>query len=83
MRDCDHNHVRICNRCGKCCWYTKGNKLTKCKYLVKLNHNIWHCMIYENRVGTVISIIDGKSIICGPRIDKKEIYPNCPYNELI
>lgn len=42
-------------------------------------------MIYETHLGTVIAQDKEKelTIVCGPRIEKKEKYKGCPYNELI
>lgn len=71
-----------CLRCGRCCYYLKNKKLTRCRFLVKLPSGRTLCRNYKKRVGTILGINDdGNQVICVPREFWPENYPNCPYNK--
>lgn len=78
-----------CRRCGKCCQYQLSDGITKtCEYLVGEINIFTTCLIYENRLGTIIAkeilkknIMPGKdltqSIVCRLRTDNKIKIEGC------
>ena len=87
--------VPRCRRCGRCCYYIKNDRLTRCKHLVHLNGKagLTLCRVYkkrlwklnqgENLVIDEIQTDEGKRpIICVERTMCKYNYDGCPYNSV-
>ena len=71
-----------CKRCGQCCYLVLGDKVKKCKWLLKLGNGIYHCRIYvhQSRFKVSIGEIDGKKFYCVPRELSPYDFKGCPYN---
>lgn len=68
--------MKICNRCGRCCYYQKGGVWLKCRNLVH-HGTTTSCRIWPNNVG--VQIDDG--IICTKIETLPFTFVGCPYNE--
>lgn len=88
-------HEPECLRCGRCCWYLKGDRFVKCKYL-KYNrkHNKTYCAIWSKRKFMLENgenpVIDRfwnhnkkryDNVICIYRRHMRRNYEGCPYNK--
>jgi len=74
----------VCKRCGTCCHYEYNGRIKPCKHLIKLSSGKYLCRIYNKRLGTVIDKLpNGDYVVCKNRLDKKQHYKDCPYNEKI
>ena len=71
-----------CNRCGKCCFYVKEGKVTKCHNLIEWNDGKTTCAIWNDpkRVGSIIDYVDGEPLRCSLIAYSKVNYKGCPYN---
>jgi len=67
----------ICIRCGKCCYCYVGAKKFKCRFLIKVGKDKYHCRIYANRLGTEVH----KGFVCNHRMNSKVRYGGCPYDK--
>jgi uncharacterized cysteine cluster protein YcgN (CxxCxxCC family) len=66
-----------CKRCGKCCYYQKGDTWVPCKYLKQTKNHRAYCSIYQRRIGVKIA----PGLFCTFRINQHLKIPGCPYNK--
>lgn len=68
----------ICNRCGACCHFIVGDKVRRCKFLIKIGSK-FSCRIYNSpeRLGKEIY----KGIFCNRIEDIGLNFNGCPYNK--
>jgi hypothetical protein len=73
------NKVKVCNRCGKCCYYLdpRSKKWKPCKYLTMIKPGVSFCTIYDHHLGMTIDL----GVVC--RSEPVYNIPGCPYNSEI
>jgi len=70
-----------CKRCGHCCFYWDGEKVVKCKYLVRHTNGLTSCRVYYGRLGKIIGKrVDGRGVVCMMRSESFYDYKGCPLN---